>query len=194
MKSVPKSYITKVRNFPDDSGLAYEKYGKSNNIRNYTDLEILEMINGIYRDSKTLLADGNYFLELSAVVASKCILEKVTYLKKPTEEDYRTNNHNHISNIRTFYISDYFLITNSTVNRNTQHRITDYLYRIGFLNKGRKDFAGLYSISNCYKTIHNGKYPKDLFHPIKRYVNGLFFKDDYRISDFTVESNLIIHS
>ena len=35
-----------------------------------------------------------------------------------------------------------------------------------------------------------GKFPKDLYIPIKTHINQLFFRDDYRIDDFVVESEI----
>ena len=194
LKTIQKSRINRVRNYPSESGLPFEKYGKSENIKDYTEREIMEMIFGIYKDSKNLLVDGDYFVDLTKVTATKCVLETVTYFKKPTLDDYKTNYHNRIDNIRTFYIKDYFLITDEEIGGLKEHRITRYLHKIGFLNQGRNDFRGLYSIANDYRTLLFGKYPKDLFHPIKRYINGLFFNDDYKISDFIFESEIEIHT
>lgn len=194
LKTIQKSRINRVRNFPSESGLPFEKYGKSENINDYTEREISEMILGIYKDSKNLWVDGDYFVNLTKVTATKCVLETVTYFKKPTLDDYKTNYHNRIDNIRTFYVKDYFLITEEEIGGLKEHRITRYLHKIGFLNQGRNDFRGLYSIANDYGTLLFGKYPKDLFHPIKRYINGLFFNDDYKISDFIIESEIEIHT
>ena len=38
------------------------------------------------------------------------------------------------------------------------------------------------------QSFKEGYFPKDLYHPIKRKINGLFFDDDYRINDFKVIS------
>ncbi|WP_272151864.1 hypothetical protein [Tenacibaculum aiptasiae] len=193
LKSIPKSRINKIRKSENNGGLNFKELGKSENIEDYSDREITEMIYGIYKDSKHLLID-DLFLDLNEVSSTLCILERVSYLKKPTLDDYKTNHHNRISNIRTFYIKNYFLITGNKINGQKKHNITRYLHKIGFLNQGRNEFRGLYSISNDYKTMLNGKYPKDLFHPIKRYINGLFFNNDYKISDFKVKSEIKIHT
>lgn len=194
LKTIQKSRINRVRNFPSKSGLSFEKYGKSENINDYTEREISEMLLGIYKDTKNLLVDGDYFVDLTKVTATKCVLETVSYYKNPTLDDYKTNYHNRIDNIRTFYVKDYFLITDAIISRTKEHRITRYLYKTGILNQGRNNFSGLYSISNDYATLLHGKYPKDLFHPIKRYINGLFFNDDYKISNFIFESQIEIHT
>jgi hypothetical protein len=194
LKTIPKSRINKIRNSQTESGLAFKKLGRSKNIIDYTEREITEMIFGIYKDTKNLLVDGDRFLDLTKVTSTKCVLENVTYYKNPTLDDYKTNYHNRINNIRTFYVKNYFLITEEEINGTKVHEITRYLYKIGFLNQGRNKFRGLYSIANNYKTLLFGKYPKDLFHPIKRYVNGLFFNNDYKVSEFTVESEIKIHT
>lgn len=193
LKSTSKSRINKIRKFPADSCLAFEKYGKSEDIMDYTEREISEMMLGIYKYTRTLLVD-DCFLDLTKVTKTKCVLERVTYYKKPNLEDYKTNSHNSINNIRTFYVKDYFLITDEKFFGTREHKITRYLHKIGFLRQGRNEFRGLYGIANEYKTLMLGEYPKDLFHPIKRYINGLFFNDDYRISEFVLDSEIKIHN
>lgn len=192
IKKIEKSRIEKVYKNPDNSGLAYKSYGKYENIIDYSEREISEMILGIYRDKKYLLVDGDYFVNLENVIKSECILQDVSYYKKPTLKTFEDNSCNVIGNIRTFYVKDYYIITNEPIGGITKHKITKYLSKIGFLNSGRGKYNGLFSIANDYKTIQGGKYPKDLFHPIKRYINGLFFSDDYKISDFSVVTSINI--
>ncbi|MGE8536197.1 MAG: hypothetical protein ACN6OJ_16530 [Chryseobacterium sp.] len=192
IKKIEKSRINKVYKNPESSGLAYKAWGKSENINDYSEREINEMILGIYRTKKYLLVDGDYFVNLQDIIKTECILQDVSYLKKPTIETFKDNSCNIINNIRTFYVKDYYLITKSPIGGNTKHKITKYLYKVGFLKSGRGRFIGLFSIVNDYKTIENGMFPKDLYHPIKRYINGLFFNDDYKISDFEVISSLKI--
>lgn len=192
IKKIEKSKINKVYNRPDQSGLMYKLYGKSVNIDDYSEREINEMLLGIYRDTKHLLVDGDYFVNLENVIKSECILQDVSYYKKPTLKTFKDNSINIISNIRTFYVKDYYIITNQTVGGITKHKITKYLHKIGFLNSGRGKYRGLFSIANDYQTLQGGNYPKDLFHPIKRYINSLFFSDDYKISDFEVVTSLTI--
>lgn len=194
IKKIEKSRIEKVYKNPDNTSLAYKSYGKYGNISDYSEREINEMILGIYRDKKYLLADGDYFVNLENVIKSECILQDVSYYKKPTLKTFKDNSCNLISNIRTFYVKDYYLITKEQYGGITKHKITKYLYKIGFLNSGRGKYSGLFSISNDYKTMQGGKFPKDLFHPIKRYINGLFFNDDYKVSDFEVITSLKITS
>ncbi|KQT29550.1 hypothetical protein ASG22_19695 [Chryseobacterium sp. Leaf405] len=192
IKKIEKSKINKIYNQPEKSGLAYKLYGKSENINDYSEREINEMILGIYRDKKYLLVDGDYFVNLEEVVKSECSLQEVSYYKKPTLETFKDNSCNQIGNIRTFYVKDYYIITQEPIAGISKHRITKYLSRIGFLNTGRGKYNGLFSIANDYQTMQGGKYPKDLYYPIKRYINGLFFDDDYKISDFDVITSLII--
>ena len=139
-----------------------------------------------------LLTDDDLFINLNEIVSSTCILENVSYYKKPNKEDLKTNSHNIISNIRTFYIKDYFLNSKNKIEGSKKHKITNYLHKVGFLNRGRGKFSNLYSIANDYQKLQYGIYPKDLFHPIKKYLNGMFFNDDYAISDFTVESEIAL--
>lgn len=194
IRTIEKSKISKVYKNPESSGLAYKIHGKSENINDYSEREINEMILGIYRSKKQLLVDGDYFVSLNDVIKTECILQDVTYYKKPTIATFKDNSCNIISNIRTFYIKDYFLITKDPIIGTTKHKITRYLFKVGFLNSGRGKYNGLYSISNDYKAILNGNAPKDLFHPIKRYINGLFFNDDYKISEFELTSPIKITS
>lgn len=190
IKKVQKSIINKIYKNPNSSGLSYDIYGKYNSIKEYSEDEINEMYLGIYRHKKHLLVDGDYFINIENVIKTECVLESVSYYKKPSIESTKDNSCNLISNIRTFYIRDYYLVTKDPVFGNTRHRITRFLYKIGFLNIGRGKYIGLYSIANDYKTILNGKYPKDLYHPIKKYINGLFFNDDYKIYDFDLITSI----
>lgn len=193
IKELPKSIINKVRKNPDKSGLAFKKYGKSPNIQDYSDREITEMIHGIYKDFQIILVDGDYFIDLNDVIETICVLDDVTYYKKPTEKDFTNNAHNNIKNIRTFYVKDYILVTKNEVSKNTKHKITNLLHKIGEIRQGRGIHYNQFSYPNDYKTLQSfrqGYFPKDLYHPIKRYINGLFFNDDYRISDFKVESKI----
>lgn len=194
-KKLSQSIINKIRNSPTTCGLAFEYYGKSSNIKDYSDKEITEMKYGIYKDTKMLLVDGDYFIDLMNVVESICTLKTVTYYKNPTLEDYKTNAHNTIDNIRTFYVKDYFLITKDPVNGIAKHRITRFLHKLGVIKNGRTQFRGLFSISNDHKTLQAFNHvdvPKDLFLPIKFYINGLFFNDDYYISNFQVQTEIKI--
>ena len=192
LKPLSKSLINKIRN--SQTRLKIEDYGKLLSIKDYTEREISEMYYGIYKEKKMLLTDDDLFINLNEIISSSCILENVSYYKKPTKENLKNNSHNIISNIRTFYIKDYFLISESEIEGLKKHKITKYLYKIGFLNKGRGKFSELFSIANDYQTLQYGIYPKDLFHPIKRYINGMFFNDDYAISEFKVVSDIKIES
>lgn len=171
------------------SFLALEKYGRSRNISDYSEEEINEMLLGIYRHKMTLLVDGGYFIDLNKVIRAECHLVDVSYLKKLSLQDYKNNLHNSLSHIRTFYVKDYFLITDDPVKGVEKHEITRYLSKVGFLKKGRGKNSISFSIANNYDSLLFGKYPKDLYHPIKHYINGLFFNDDYQITDFDIISS-----
>jgi len=140
--------------------------------------------------------DGDYAINLNNVKKAYCTLENVTYIKKPTQDDYKTGRHNVISNIRTFYIRNYFLITDKPEGWDTtEHDITKYLWRAGAFRKGSGNFKELYSIANDYVALQEfetGLFPKDLFYPIKQFINGAFFEDDYKIKDFSVTTDIKI--
>lgn len=193
LKKIDKSYLNKVRNAPNKSGLVFDQYGKSPNINDYTDREITEMVYGLYIDKKMLLVDGDYFIDLDDVVEVICELDQASYFKKPTREDYKTNRHNVISNIRTFYIRSYWLVTKEEVHGEKKHKITRLLFKIGAIRQGRNKLNKLYSVSNDYSVFQKfkqGLYPKDLYHPIKIFINELFYQDEYKISNFKVESKI----
>ncbi len=52
IRKIPQTQIKKVRNSPQTSGLAFQKYGKHSDINKYSDSEITEMLYGIYQYSK----------------------------------------------------------------------------------------------------------------------------------------------
>lgn len=195
LKLKSKTEIIKTRKNP--SGLKYVQFGKSENIYDYNDQEISEMLFGVYRHKGMLMVDGDYFINVNSVTQAICELADLTFIKKPNQKDLKTNNHSFIQNIRTFYVKNYYLLTNEEFGGLKKHKISLYLLKIGFLHHGRNNFKGLYSISNDYKTVQSfneKKYPKDLFHPIKYYINGLFFVNQYKIDNFIVESKLKIEN
>lgn len=195
LRSISKTAINKVRNSPLESGIEFKKFGKYSDIKEYSDREITEMIYGIYKDNKMILVDDDYYIDLNNVIEIICVLEKASYHKEPKDDDFETNFHNRINNIRTFYIKDYILVSKNEVECKTRHKITNLFCKIGAIRAGRNEFIGLFSISNDYKTFQSftqGQFPKDLYHPIKRFINGLFFQDDYCISNFKVESKIKI--
>lgn len=194
-KSLHKKAINSVRSAPLNSGIQFQKFGKSLDINYYSDSEIIEMLQGIYTSSEMLLTDGDYFINLNDVTEVICVLDKVSYNSQPTSKNYLNNSHNRINNIRTFYVQDYFLVTKNEVANTTKHKITNLLFRLGAIMPGRNNFLGLFSIKNDYKSLHfftQGYFSKDLYHPIKQSINRLFFKDDYFLSNFKVESQIII--
>lgn len=194
IKPISTTLINRIRRSPMEFGLTYLDLDA---MYKYTDYEITEMYYGIDKKNKRLFVDEKYFVSLSEVDETLCELVDVSYIKKPTKADLETNRHNSLKNIKTFYIKDYFLITNHEISGNYMHKITNYLLEIGAINKGRNQFSDFYSISNDYQTLQKfktGLYPKDLYHPIKRYVNGLFFNDDYKINAFEVKSDITFNS
>lgn len=145
---------------------------------------------------KMILTDGDYEIDLNNVKSAYCTLEKVTYKKKPTQDDYAHQRHNVIDNISTFYIGRYYLVTDKPEGFGaTEHDITKYLWKQKALRKGWGANRELYSIANSYESLQKfkqGMFPKDLFYPIKQFINNPFFNDDYRIKDFYVKSRLNI--
>jgi|AntRauTorckE5430_2_1112549.scaffolds.fasta_scaffold12196_1 hypothetical protein len=193
IKELPPSEIRKIYTFPEKSGLAFKKHGKSDNIKDYSPYEISCMRYGIYEPTQKLLTDGDIFIDVNSISKVICKLDNVSYLRKPNKSDYETNKHNYIGNIRTFYVKEYLLETKDKFDTFSQFKITRLLANIKAINRGRGNNAKLYSVSNSYKSLQkfgNQTIPKDLFYPIKIYINDLFFQDSYRISNFNLESHI----
>ncbi|WP_104381878.1 hypothetical protein [Sphingobacterium sp. HMA12] len=180
--------LNKIRKNVKDSGLQFEKFGRSSNIMDYSDREINEMILGIYKDSKHLLVDGDYFIDVSTVQKASCILTDISYSRRIKPDKTSPIK---LKDIRNFYIEDYFVETSEKFSNSYQHRITGYLKKIGGISLGKGKYSQSYSIPNDFKTFYNG-IPLDLFYPIQHYINGLFFADDYHVATFEVASNLTI--
>lgn len=188
LKLARPSVIRSVYKNPENWGLKYKEYGKSENIKDYSEEEVSEMLKGVYSKSGYLLVDGDYFINVKDVIQAGCTWKAVTSdvkldLSQPIP----------INKIRTFYVKDYYLITRNDVNGTNKHFINSYLSKIKVIHSGRGQFRGLYSISRSYESVQSfghGYVPKDLFHPIKFYFNGVFFGDQYRIDDFVVDSEL----
>ncbi|WP_294733540.1 hypothetical protein [uncultured Flavobacterium sp.] len=196
LKTKSQKIIDSVRNNPDKFGLKFREFGKSTNIRDYSDDDINEMLYGVYKKNKILLVDDDYFIEVNNVKQVICELEYVTYKKKPSSEEINNNIHNSIKNIRTFYVSNYFIITEKEFNQKTKHKISGFLSKQKIINKGRNQFSEFYGCKNCtenFKWLNGKKYPKDLFHPIKLHINKLFFNDGNYITNFIVKSKIDIN-
>ena len=190
LKLARPNIIKSVYNNPEKWGLKYKEYGKSDNIKDYSEEEISEMLKGVYSKSGYLLVDGDYFINVKDVIQAGCTWETVTSNVKL--DLYQSIS---INQIRSFYVKNYYLITKGVVNGTNKHFINSYLSKIKVIHSGRGQFRGLYSISNsyvCVQSFGHGYVPKDLFHPIKFYINGVFFNDQYHISDFVVDSELQI--
>ncbi|NJI75852.1 hypothetical protein HCX49_21885 [Sphingobacterium kitahiroshimense] len=167
-------------------------FGMSDNPADYKEQELLEIINGIYKTKKKLLVGGDYFIEVNDIISAECELVKVTYKKgKLSTKDYQDGYHKKISNVNTFHVSDYYVSTKNPQHGNYKHDITKVLEKCGLIKKSRGKFPRAFSIKNDYESLINDEYPKDLFHPIKRFINGFFFEDDYHITDFTVTGNVL---
>ena len=183
-------FIRRIHRNLKIKNLKYDALKIPNNGKDFS-CEIEKMYYTIYVATGMILVDGNYFIDMKDVVQTGCTLDAVTYYKKVRKEEQKEISCSTIQEIRTFYVKDYFLITQNEKNGSTKHFITDFLYNIGAINAGRNQFIGLYSNKNAYKVMQSfkeGYFPKDLYHPIKRKINGLFFDDDYRINDFKVIS------
>lgn len=179
-----------VRKNPINFGLRYKEYGHSVSILDYSDEKITEMLLGVYTDTKHLLVDGDYFIDMKDVIRTGCILEDVSYKKKPALNVDGTKNYS-INNIQYFYVKGYFLITKNEVNGREKHFINSYLLKTKAIRLSRGKHEGLYCIKNDYELLQVFKdvyLPKDLFHAIKYCINGTFWRDQYKISDFIVES------
>lgn len=190
LKLARPNIIRSVYNNPEKWELKYKEYGKSDNIKDYSEEEISEMLKGVYSRSGYLLVDGNYFINIKDVIQAGCTLKTVT---SSTELDL--SQPIPIKKIRTFYVENYYLITKNDYNGTNKHFINSYLTNIKVIRPGIGSYKGLFSHTRAYDTVQNfghGYVPKDLFHPIKFYINGVFFSDQYRISDFVVDSDLQI--
>lgn len=195
IKKARKEVINRIRKNPENSNLRFKDFGKSNDIKEYSDDEISEMIHGIYRskDHLMVLGDDDIFIDFNDVIKTGCTLEKVSFFGKSTNREPINITPNTIQTIRTFYVKDYFLITASKVNGSNKHFISHFLWKMGTIKTGRGQNAQLFSIGNYYMVLQKfkeGKFPKDLYIPIKTHINQLFFRDDYRINDFIVESEI----
>lgn len=191
MKILRQDKIRRIKESKNKGGLLLKEQGKSMDINDYSSTEISEMVYGFYKDKKVIITDGDYAVELKKIKGIICELQTVTYFKKPTLADYKSNIHNTLKNIRTFYIKGYYLISDEEIYGNKKHEITRLLWKAGAYRQGTNNFRDLYSIKNDYQVTQQftkGKFPKDLFHPIKIFINGLFFGDDYKIVNFYVES------
>lgn len=191
-KKLDSNSLRNIRLSRSTCGISFDKYARSSNPQDFTDTELAEMYHGYYYDTKILLSDDDTFIDLSKVKSAYCILEDVTYVKKPNlSDDYLVRNFDRISNIRTFYIKGYFLVTNEPDDQGYNIReVTNRLMKAGAYSMGRNNFRGLYRLSNKYvamQKFEKGWFPKDLFYPIKHFINGPFFNDEYRIRDFYVE-------
>jgi hypothetical protein len=195
IKKVRKEIINRIRKNPENSNLRFKDFGKSTDIKEYSDDEISEMFHGIYKskDHLMVLDDNDIFIDLNDVIKTGCTLEKVSFFRKSTNRELLNITPFTIQTIRTFYVKDYFLITANKVNGSNRHIISHFLRKTGAIKTGRGQFARLFSIGNYYMDLQKfkaGKFPKDLYIPIKTHINQLFFRDDYRINDFVVESEI----
>lgn len=177
------------------NNLRFKDLGRSEEFNDYSRSEIEEMFYGIYKDTKHLLVDGDYFIKMDDVIQAGCIVETVSCYKKAEAEYTGDTIITRLQNIRTFYVKDYFLVTKNKVCGFEKHLITRFLYKTGAIKKGEGSFRNLYRISNLSKELQNfkaGLFPVDLYSPIKLNINQLFFNEDNRISDFVVEYELPI--
>lgn len=170
---------------PDPYLENFKKFGMSTNIHDYSREEMSEIVNGVYRKKKLLLTQGDYFVDLNEVISTECVLEDVRYYKRLSDKDYQNNKHKSLKAIRSFHVKHYYLITENEVNGSKKHEITKLLHKVGLIKRSTGKFPRYYSLKTYYKTLQNGN-PKDLFEPIKRFINGYLFDDEYRISDFRV--------
>jgi len=131
------------------------------------------------------MVDEGYFIPVDNVIKIQCALSDVTFLKGNQKINDIQHLNELISSIRTFYIKDFFLITENKVNESNQHRITDYFYKMGAYNRARGKNSSFYNIPNDTKLLFKN-YPIDLYHPIKRYIGEIFYRDGQNVFDFEV--------
>ena len=190
-----KDLINRIRKNPENCFLKFKEFGKSNDIKDYSDDEIWEMYRGIYRskDHKMLLGDGDLFIDLNDVIKIGCTLEKVTYVEQPKKSVLTDSSPIALKTICNFHVKDYFLITAGKVNGSNRHLISRFLWKIGAIRPGTGQYSSLFSIHNSDLGLQNfkeGLFPRDLYIPIETNINQLFFRDDNRFNDFVVESKI----
>jgi hypothetical protein len=123
IKTFQQHELNRIRKNWSDSGLAFEKLGRSSNIADYSDREINEMLLGVYKDSKHLMVDEGYFIDLTQARKASCILVDVSYSRriKPAPNSVLS-----LQDIRNFYIEDYFIETEEAFSNRYKHKITGY--------------------------------------------------------------------
>lgn len=191
MKKHTSNKINSLRTNAAKLGWRFKEYGKSNSINDYSNSEILEMERGIYSSSKMLLVDGDYFINMNDVTEIICQVEDVSLSKKIKVTEINGKAQHAIRSIRSFYVKNYILKTISTYEGKIEHGISRFLVNAGAIIRGRGKFTHLYCVVNQTQEIQSfeqGMFPKDLFFPIKFDINRPFFGNQYRLSNFRVES------
>ncbi|MHA3044540.1 hypothetical protein JSO61_004260 [Riemerella anatipestifer] len=186
VKLITEEKINQIKKNPEKFGINLELFEKELSYSSERK-RISEVFYGAYIGNKLLKVDDNYFINVCTIEKAVCELEKVSLIDKTKSVS--------IKNIRTFYVKNYYLHTSEEFNGKLKHQITEFLNKIGQLNKRILENGRLYSINNSYQAFQhykNKKAPKDLYHPIKKGINDTFFRDDYKIDDFEVITNIQI--
>lgn len=191
IKLIDKQLINKIKYKKEDNKLLFGLFGKYDSVSQYTDEEISEMYYGIYKDRKILVSDDGEIVEMNKISSGCCKLSGITYIDS---KDRKSNMNINISQVKAFKIEDYFLEESDIIGNIHQYKISELLSKLGALKKMKSEFGNYYCIQNSYKELQSFNkclIPKDLYQPIKLYINGLFFNDHYYIDNFRIESRFI---
>ena len=192
-RAVHKKIVSNFKLNPDSSGIPYKEYGKSINPKEYKDDEIIAMYCGFYSHQNIVMLE-DIPVKLDGSEEIICKLEQVTFHNKSKVDklgEWASGNFG-IKNVRTFYVSDYIL-----KKEDDEYNLSRILVKAGGIKKGRGQYLRYYSVGNydkTFKSFTQGKYPTDLFHPIKRYFNSNVSVDDYFIRNFRVESDITFYN
>lgn len=132
-----------------------------------------------------------YSIEFKDIIAWGCNLTGI----RPDSGKKQLPLKQFVDDIKTYYVSEYFLQTSKEVAGKKLHPIGELLFKIGLINKAKGKYEGQYLISSYYLSIqsfHSGIFPKDLFYPVKQLCGYLFNGDQYRVRDFWVKDELKI--
>lgn len=187
---INKSLINKIRDVGGKDILLFEiseKYDfESDSYEKYDDQEISLMYYGAYVDRKLLISDEGKIININKVKSIYCDIAEIKSIKNVDIDD--KFNIINILDVKSFYINSYIIEEIDWNGNIIQHNISRFLANIGAIKKDPKSMK-YYIIQNNSRELqqfNNILLPKDIFFPIKFYINGLFYNDHYYFSDFKI--------
>jgi hypothetical protein len=184
--------INKIRENPLKQGIVLQ-HALVDDIMVYSESQLAEMYNGIYKSKKIIKVDDGSFIELSNIIEVLCDCENVLMSSRYlTVNEYKQFIFK-VKHIKTFHVNDYYLVTKGKRNERKMHKITDWLCKVGGFQKSKFKNKTTFSIPNYFDSMlefESIKIPKALYEPINLYINNMFFNQDDYISDFKVLSKL----